>query len=80
MQHYSEVTLLNLAEMGLGEESRQARIEELTAVVAKTARLGEYRLESQKSVVYGKTIDIVAGDQGIEVGSAAVGPHELDRA
>ncbi len=31
-------------------------------------------------MVYGETIDIVAGDQGLEVGSAAMGPHPLDRA
>ena len=31
-------------------------------------------------MVYGETIDIVSGDQGIEVGSAAMGPHVLDRA
>jgi len=79
-QHSNEFTMLNLAEMGLNKESRQARIEELAALITETAGVREYRLESQKSVVYGETIDIVAGDQGIEVGSAAMGPHELDRA
>jgi phenylalanyl-tRNA synthetase alpha chain len=66
--------------MGVEKESRQARIEELTALITETAGIKEYRLESQKSVVYGETIDIVVGDQGIEVGSAAMGPHALDKA
>jgi pyrrolysyl-tRNA synthetase-like protein len=79
-QHSNEFTMLNLAEMGLAEESRQEKIEELAALIADAAGLDEYRLESQESVVYGQTIDIVAGDPGIEVGSAAMGPHELDRA
>jgi phenylalanyl-tRNA synthetase alpha chain len=79
-QHSNEFTMLNLAEMGLAEESRQTRIEELAALIVETAGIDEYRLESQKSVVYGETIDIVAGDPGIEVGSAAKGPHELDKA
>ena len=50
------------------------------ALIADAAGLDEYRLESQESVVYGQTTDIVAGDPGIEVGSAAMGPHQLDRA
>jgi phenylalanyl-tRNA synthetase alpha chain len=79
-QHSNEFTMLNLAEMGVTEESRQARIEELAALITEAAGIKEYRLESQKSVVYGETIDIVAGDQGLEVGSAAMGPHPLDRA
>jgi phenylalanyl-tRNA synthetase alpha chain len=79
-QHSNEFTMLNLAEMGVEEDSRQARIEELAALITETAGVKEYRLESQKSVVYGETIDIVTGDQGIEVGSAAMGPHVLDRA
>jgi phenylalanyl-tRNA synthetase alpha chain len=79
-QHSNEFTMLNLAEMGLKEEARQTRIEELAALIAQAAGLGEHRLESQESAVYGKTIDIIAGDPGIEVGSAAMGPHELDKA
>ena len=35
--------------------------------------------ESEKSEVYGETLDVVAGDD-IEVGSGALGPHALDQA
>jgi hypothetical protein len=30
-------------------------------------------------VVYGQTVDIVCGSQNVEIGSTAMGPHELDR-
>jgi phenylalanyl-tRNA synthetase alpha chain len=78
-QHASEFTMLNLVEMGLPEQNRQDRIEQLAALVAKTARINDYRLEPVTSEVYGDTIDMVAGKEGLEVASAAMGPHRLDR-
>ncbi len=72
--------MLNLVEMGLPESRRQERLEELAALVAESAGLGQYKLETESSAVYGETIDIVAGEAGIEVGSAAMGPHPLDSA
>ena len=78
-QHSNEFTMLNLVEMGLPEETRKDRIAELADIVIEAAGIGDYRLESCKCEVYGETIDVVAGDD-IEVGSAAMGPHPLDRA
>ncbi len=78
--HSSEFTMLNLVEMGLPLENRQARLEELAALVTRTAGLTDYTLETETSNVYGETIDVVAGKDKIEVGSAAIGPHPLDRA
>ncbi len=72
--------MLNLVEMGLAKEERQARLEELARLVMQTAGLEHYCLESESSAVYGETIDVVAGENKVEVGSAAMGPHPLDRA
>ncbi len=77
-QHASEFTMLNLVEMGLPKKSRQDRIRQLTALVAETAGVKGYRFESASSEIYGETIDIVAGKDNLEVGSAAMGPHRLD--
>jgi len=78
--HASEFTMLNLVEMGLPEQNRRDRLERLAALVAESAQIKKYRLETVASEVYGDTIDIVAGRQDLEVGSAAMGPHRLDRA
>lgn len=77
-QHSTEFTMLNLVEMGLPETERQSRLEELASRVTRTAGIPDYRLECEKSAVYGETIDVIAGEQQIEVGSAAMGPHPLD--
>ena len=79
-QHSSEFTMLNLVEMGLPEEIRQERIRELGALVSKASGVRDYRFETVKSEIYGDTIDIVAGKDDLEIGSAAMGPHPLDRA
>jgi pyrrolysyl-tRNA synthetase-like protein len=78
-QHLNEFTMFNIVEMGLPEEERQGRISALADMVAETAGVRDYRLESRTSSVYGETTDIVAGKKGMEVGSAAMGPHPLDR-
>ncbi len=78
--HSTEFTMLNLVEMGLPEQDRSRRLEELAALVTEAAGLASYSLEKESSVVYGETIDVVAGEGQIEVGSGAVGPHPLDRA
>ena len=74
-QHTSEFTMLNLVEMGLPEEKRQARLEELIGVVMAACDIEHYELAVKPSEVYGDTIDVVSG---VEVGSAAMGPHRLD--
>ena len=76
-QHAAEFTMLNLCEMGLPAENCRARLEELAAHLMRTAGIEGYLLQSETSVVYGQTVDLVA--RGVELGSAAIGPHELDR-
>jgi phenylalanyl-tRNA synthetase alpha chain len=76
-QHASEFTMLNLCEMGLPAERCRARLEELAAGLMRAAGIEGWSLQSEDSVVYGQTVDLVAG--GVELGSAAFGPHELDR-
>ena len=78
-RHTSEFTMLNLVEMGLPVDKRQQRLEEFSRLVTETAGIEDYRLESENSAVYGETVDVVAGPQQVEVGSAALGPHPLDR-
>jgi pyrrolysyl-tRNA synthetase-like protein len=76
-QHAAEFTMLNLVELGLPAELCRGRLEELARVVLQAAGISDLRIEEKRSVVYGTTIDIVNG--GLELGSAAVGPHPLDR-
>lgn len=79
-RHTSEFTMLNLVEMGIPEGERHERLEELGGVVARASGLTDYRFESEESKVYGKTLDMVAGPEGIELASGAMGPHPLDAA
>jgi phenylalanyl-tRNA synthetase alpha chain len=79
-QHSSEFTMLNLVIMGLPSETRDERIRELGALVSTAAGVSDYRFETVTSEIYGDTVDIVAGKDNLEVGSAAMGPHPLDRA
>jgi len=78
-QHSSEFTMLNLVEMGLPVESREDRIREMGALITEAAGVVDYRFEIVTSEIYGDTIDIEAGKDNIEIGSAAMGPHPLDR-
>lgn len=79
-RHASEFTMLNVVEMGVPEEGREARLEALARLVAEAAGLSDHRLVAETSEVYGHTVDVVAGADDLEVGSAAVGPHPLDGA
>jgi phenylalanyl-tRNA synthetase alpha chain len=72
--------MLNLVEMGLPAENRQTRLEELTALIATAAGIEDYFLQVESSAVYGETMDILAGQNQVEIGSSAFGPHPLDRA
>ncbi len=76
-KHMQEFTMLNLVEMGLPEERCIDRLRELAELVMNAAALANYEYETEKSEVYGETIDLVAGD--LELGSGAMGPHVLDR-
>ncbi|MHC4203193.1 MAG: pyrrolysine--tRNA(Pyl) ligase large subunit [Planctomycetota bacterium] len=79
-QHNSEFTMLDLVEMGLPRENRRQRLEELGRLIADAAGLKDYAFEKKSSAVYGDTIDIVCGDDKLEIASGAMGPHSLDNA
>jgi phenylalanyl-tRNA synthetase alpha chain len=71
--------MLNLVEMGLPLEDRNSRLEEMAAVVLRAAGIEDYRLKQVDSAVYGQTVDVLTADNRIEMGSAAMGPHQLDK-
>jgi phenylalanyl-tRNA synthetase alpha chain len=79
-RHGREFTMLNLVEVGLPMEERESRLKELAAWVAESAGVTDYRVAGTRSEVYGDAIDILAGERRLEIGSAAMGPHSLDRA
>jgi len=79
-QHNSEFTMLNLVEMGLPEDDRHDRLMELGQMIVDAAGLKGYTFEKESSTVYGDTIDIVCGDDKLEIASGAMGPHQLDHA
>ena len=47
---------------------------------ARHSNVDDYIIQSESSAVYGETIDILDGRNRLELGSAAMGPHVLDRA
>ncbi len=79
-QHNIEFTMLNLVEMGLPQEDRHKRLVELGQLIADAAGLKDYVFEKKSSAVYGDTIDIVCGENKLEIASGAMGPHPLDHA
>lgn len=79
-KHSSEFTMLNIVEMGLPEHSRLERIKELSVLIMQASEIESYSFEEEESEVYGQTMDIVSGQEGIELGSSAMGPHSLDQA
>lgn len=79
-QHASEFTMLNLVEMGTSKDERLERIQSLGKHIAEVANVSEYRFKTVTSEIYGDTIDIVSGDNDLEIASAAMGPHPLDHA
>jgi len=79
-RHNNEFTMLNLVEMGLPQENRHQRLMELGQLIADAAGLKDYVFEKESSAVYGDTIDIVCGDDKLEIASGAMGPHPLDSA
>ena len=77
-RHLNEFTMLNLVELGVPLDDRQARLEELAALVMNAAGIPDYALATETSEVYGDTVDVEVG--GLEVCSTAMGPHPLDDA
>jgi aspartyl-tRNA synthetase len=63
--------------MGLPESERAGRLKILARLIMDAAGIEKYTLETEKSEVYGETLDVVAED--LELGSGAMGPHPLDR-
>lgn len=74
--HLNEFTMLNLVEWGLPEEERFVHLKHFAELVMQTADLSDFSLETETSVVYGDTVDVIC--RGIEAASGAVGPHPLD--
>lgn len=73
--HLNEFTMLNITELGLPEDQRMRRLEEMAALVMEVAGIADYSLVTKTSNVYGDTLDAV---KGFELGSGAMGPHVLD--
>ena len=76
-QHNNEFTMLNLVEMGLPRENRHQRLMELGRLITAAAGLKDYAFEKKSSAVYGDTIDIVCGEDKLEIASGAMGPTPL---
>lgn len=74
--HLNEFTMLNLVELDDLEGQQEERLRELAIMVMEAAGIEDYRLEKNECHVYGNTIDLLSG--GLELGSGAYGPHDLD--
>lgn len=71
--YLNEFKMLNAVEMGNIDDTEK-RLEELASLIFSP--LTDYEIESEDSVVYGKTVDINV--KGVEVASCVAGPHPLD--
>jgi len=75
--HMNEFTMLNLVEFaGVESGCQMKRLNELAVGAMKAVGIENYTLETEKSEVYGETLDIVSGD--LEIASGSYGPHSLD--
>ncbi|MDR2486794.1 MAG: pyrrolysine--tRNA(Pyl) ligase large subunit [Clostridiales Family XIII bacterium] len=76
-QHMNEFTMLNFVEFAACKDGEQpSRLKTLAAAAMRAVGIDDYTFEDEGSVVYGETLDIVAGD--IELASGSFGPHSLD--
>jgi pyrrolysyl-tRNA synthetase-like protein len=76
-KHMNEFTMLNLVELaGVKDGEQMARLEALAHGAMEAVGINHYKIEVEKSEVYGETLDIVA--DGMELASGAYGPHPLD--
>jgi phenylalanyl-tRNA synthetase alpha chain len=71
--------MLNLVEMGLGEDERQEHMKAFADLIMEVAEIRPYQLQTTSSEVYGTTVDILVEGYEIEMGSGAMGPHPLDK-
>lgn len=74
--HLEEFTMLNLVEMASMDEPAVRLRHHIQTVMGAVGL--EYELSECESDVYGRTIDVEVN--GVEVASAALGPHRLDPA
>ncbi|MFX1520485.1 MAG: pyrrolysine--tRNA(Pyl) ligase large subunit [Promethearchaeota archaeon] len=75
-QHLEEFTMMNLVEYGDIEEPEK-RIHYMIDLIMESVGLTNYEIHRVDSLVYGTTIDISI--DGVEIASAATGPHPLDK-
>ena len=75
-QHLEEFTMMNLVEYGDILEPEK-RINYMIDLIMKNVGLKDYEVQQVDSLVYGITIDVSI--DGVEVASAAIGPHPLDK-
>jgi pyrrolysyl-tRNA synthetase-like protein len=76
-QHMNEFTMLNLVDFaGVEDGTQMERLKELATSAMKAIGLDDYEMVTEKSTVYGETLDIVVGE--LELASGAYGPHPLD--
>lgn len=77
-KHSNEFTMLNLVEMGVPKElNLRDQLLKWGKTVLDTAGIKGWKLASEDSTVYGETDDFV-DENGMELGSSAIGPHPLD--
>ncbi len=77
-KHANEFTMLNLVEMGIPKEQNlRDQLIKWGKTVLDTAGIKGWKLASEDSAVYGETDDFV-DENGMELGSSAIGPHPLD--
>jgi len=74
--HAEEFAMLNAVELA-PEKQALERLREIIATSLKAVGMPNYELQKVESDVYDETIDVIV--DGVEVGSAATGPHRLDR-
>jgi len=75
-QHLEEFTMMNLVEYGEIEEPEK-RIRYMIDLIMESVGLTNYEIHQVDSLVYGTTIDVSI--DGVEIASAATGPHPLDK-
>ncbi len=75
-QHLEEFTMINLVEYGDIKEPEK-QISYMNDLIFRSIGLTDYEINQVDSLVYGTTFDVLIG--GIEVASAAIGPHPLDK-
>lgn len=75
-KHLEEFTMMNLVEYGDIVEPEK-RIIKLIGLIMEHVGLKDYQIQKVDSLVYGITIDVSI--DGVEVASAAIGPHPLDK-